>query len=645
MSASEPTRPPLRAGRAMLLGLALMPLLVAWNYYVEVVFYTFATYAAPFYNVVAILFVLATGNRLLARFAPRLSLSAGELIIVYIMLSLQGALCSHNMMEILITLLAHPWKYATPENKWAELFLERLPHWAMISRPEVFEDYYLGNSTFWVAEHWRGWVRPTLVWSSFTTILVLTMLAINVILRRRWIEHERLSYPVLQLPLAIVNRPQWLFSSRMMWAGFTVAALLSLVAGLHELLPAVPEVPVGRHGMAAYFTTKPWTVLRGMRWAIYPWAIGIMFLIPLDLSVSCWLFYGLFLAQRVVGEQFGWSRAGGFPWSDDQAFGAYLAILAMGVWIGRDHFVRVFRDGLSLWRRPAESEDRLYRLAVWATVAGIGYLTWFGTRVGIGGWLSLAFFLVYFALAVMITRIRAEMGFPTHDMHHMNPRETFTRLVPPHTFRPNDLVGFQCFFWFNRVYASHPMPHQLEAFKMADEARCSARPIGWAMVLAACVAPLFVFLILPHFYYQIGSESAHINEWGTQFGRQAFGELAGWLQSERRPDPANLVATVAGFAIALGIGAVRVRLIGWPLHPLAYAIANSWGVEQLWLPLIVASGLKWAMLRTGGLPLYRRWIPFFLGLILGDFVAGSLWNVAGMIGHFHPYDFWPGVIK
>ncbi len=51
------------------------------------------------------------------------------------------------------------------------------------------------------------------------------------------------------------------------------------------------------------------------------------------------------------------------------------------------------------------------------------------------------------------------------------------------------------------------------------------------------------------------------------------------------------------------------------------------------------------MLRAGGLPLYRRWVPFFLGLTLGDFVAGSLWNLAGLALDHHLYDFWPGEIK
>ncbi|MBI5834986.1 MAG: hypothetical protein HZB16_22005, partial [Armatimonadetes bacterium] len=146
-------------------------------------------------------------------------------------------------------------------------------------------------------------------------------------------------------------------------------------------------------------------------------------------------------------------------------------------------------------------------------------------------------------------------------------------------------------------------------------------------------------------YYHYGSATGNVNTWGTQFGSQAFGQLEAWLKAPKRADASHLWATGAGFGIALVLGAARVRLIGWPLHPLSYAIANSWGVEQLWLCLVLAAGIKWTMLRYGGLPVYRRWVPYFLGLTLGDFVVGAFWNLAGLAFDFRPYDFWPGLIK
>ncbi|MBI5833155.1 MAG: hypothetical protein HZB16_12725, partial [Armatimonadetes bacterium] len=532
--------------RAIALGALLMPLLVAWNYHIEVVFYCFATYAAPFFNVVCFLFALTLLNTLVARLVPRWALRPGELIVVYVMLSVQGALCSHNMMEILITMLPHPWKFARPENRWDQLFLQRLPDWLFIKDPRVFDDYYLGNSSFWTAEHLRGWARPAFWWSTFLTVLLLTMLCFTQLLRKRWIEHERLSYPVLQLPLALVQRPRELYGQRMFWAGFATAGLLSLVAGLHELYPAVPTVPTGRHGMAAWFPAPPFNVLQGMRWAIYPWAIGIAFLMPIDLAFSSFLFYVIFCAERVLGAKMGWSSAGGYPWPTDRAFGAYVGLLFMGLWVGRDHFSAIVRQAVTVWRRPMDTEDRGYRIAFWGAIAGVAWLTWFAAQLGMTGLVALAFFLVYFALAIMITRIRAEMGFPTHDMHEMSPPHTFTRLFTPQTFGAPNLVGFTCLWWFNRTYASHPMPHLLEGYKMVSETHSDNRRLTAGIIVAAILAPWFVFLIVPHFYYHYGSATGNVNTWGTQFGSQAFGQLEAWLKAPKRADASHLWATGAG---------------------------------------------------------------------------------------------------
>jgi hypothetical protein len=41
--------------------------------------------------------------------------------------------------------------------------------------------------------------------------------------------------------------------------------------------------------------------------------------------------------------------------------------------------------------------------------------------------------------------------------------------------------------------------------------------------------------------------------------------------------------------------------------------------------------VKWAVLKYGGIRAYRKAFPFFMGLILGDFVIGSLWGIIGLL--------------
>jgi hypothetical protein len=80
--------------------------------------------------------------------------------------------------------------------------------------------------------------------------------------------------------------------------------------------------------------------------------------------------------------------------------------------------------------------------------------------------------------------------------------------------------------------------------------------------------------------------------------------------------------------------------VWWPLHPIGYAVSSSLSMHILWIPMLVAWIIKGLVLRYGGLRLYRQGIPFFLGLILGEFVIGGGWSVIGTVTGLTTYRFW-----
>jgi hypothetical protein len=55
----------------------------------------------------------------------------------------------------------------------------------------------------------------------------------------------------------------------------------------------------------------------------------------------------------------------------------------------------------------------------------------------------------------------------------------------------------------------------------------------------------------------------------------------------------------------------------------------------MWLPVCLTWLLKGVLLRYGGLRAYRRALPFFLGLILGEFSAGFLRTVVDLAFNLH----------
>ena len=76
---------------------------------------------------------------------------------------------------------------------------------------------------------------------------------------------------------------------------------------------------------------------------------------------------------------------------------------------------------------------------------------------------------------------------------------------------------------------------------------------------------------------------------------------------------------------------MRVRFLWWPLHPAGYAVSSSWGLKMTWFSILIASIVKFIILKYGGLKAHRRAIPFFLGIILGEFMIRGLWFIIGMI--------------
>lgn len=192
-----------------------------------------------------------------------------------------------------------------------------------------------------------------------------------------------------------------------------------------------------------------------------------------------------------------------------------------------------------------------------------------------------------------------------------------------------------------RRFTSHPMPHQLEGYKMAQATGTPLRSMTLAILLAAAVGIFGGFWLFLDRYYAIGAESAYWNGWTWWLGREAFNTLNGWLSNPREAEAGARIALGFGFFFSLFLSALRLRMGNFPLHPLAYAVAPSWGMGNLWSCVFLAWLAKVILLRYGGLKAYRRAGPFFLGLILGEFIVGAGWTLLGVLTNQPTFDFWP----
>jgi hypothetical protein len=67
------------------------------------------------------------------------------------------------------------------------------------------------------------------------------------------------------------------------------------------------------------------------------------------------------------------------------------------------------------------------------------------------------------------------------------------------------------------------------------------------------------------------------------------------------------------------------RYLWWPIHYLGFPIGDTWTIKWVWFSIFLGWLFKKLILKYGGIMLYRRLRPCFLGMILGQIVAGGMW--------------------
>ncbi len=626
--------------RAILIGLAAIWLSARWIFHGEIVRYTFLTLAAPFCHAIYILLVLTLANMLVRSRFEGMALTRLELLCVYSMVSVASAVMSCDMQSILVTELPYPAYTLDTPDKWRDLIPGAVPEWLLVTDRDAVTGFFRGNSSFWRPEVISAWIKPVLIWTVFLWALVLTMQSMCGLLRKAWGEDERLTFPIVALPMTMATEPRTFFSSRAMWVGFAIAGTITLLNGLNYLYPAVPAIPIKRQTIVPV-ATGPLTGPTTFTLSFYFFAITLGFVMPLDLGMSLWVFFLLYRAQLAYVAVQGFPLESRAPFAESQAFGAYLAVFIASVWRLRRHLGEAWRQAWARGHNAGEDADA-YRSAFVGTVAGSALLVGALIIAGMTPVVALAFIGIFFAIAVMITRVRAEFGFPVHDMHVMGPAAAMVRLFGSESFGRSTLGMFATLHWMNRAYRGHVMPHQLEALKLAGTGARERSAMGRAIAFAAIVSVPICFIVFLDGFYRIGAATGHVNVWGTGYAREAFSNnLNTWLKSPSKSLIGETIATGAGCAIALLLGYLRSMLPGFPLHPLAYAVANSWGMANLWVPIMIGSLCKAAVLKGRGLKGYRGALMFFFGLMLGEFAVGCTWTLVGMVIDTPTYEFWP----
>src|SRR5438034_958296 len=90
----------------------------------------------------------------------------------------------------------------TPRAFLLRVLLPHLPPWMMPDDVAAVRLFYTGLPAG-AAVPWQPWLRPLLAWSVLVAALYLVMISLSVLIAEQWIRRERLSFPLMFIPLEV----------------------------------------------------------------------------------------------------------------------------------------------------------------------------------------------------------------------------------------------------------------------------------------------------------------------------------------------------------------------------------------------------------------------------------------------------------
>ncbi len=602
--------------------------------------------------------VLAKRARFIKPFSPT------ELLTMYAMLMFSALSSTPGADNFFLSTGPTLFYYSTAENGWASLFYKYVPKnfapgWdGSTYQKSVIEPFYTGAMN-WRDIPWQAWIPMLIAWGIFLSLIYSTLFFLSLLLRRQWIESEALAFPLVQLPLQMVETdaesshpPANVFwGNRLMWWGFIFALVIHFFRGMPTYFPDWPVINAFQgNGVTLLFTERPWSAIGSLSVTFFLAGIGIAYLLTREVSFSFWVFFLLMNYSKVLAEQLGYavsvlpkdSYMGRPMFLTYQSFGGWLMMGAMLLWSARRQLGYLFKQAVGR-NETQEGEPFSPRTVVIGLLLSVAGLFAWSMFAGINILSTVVFFALYMLLSIVLARVVIEGGF-------LFPQITFSPLEMMTTgLMGSGAIGASSLTKLSFVQPTlmsdmrtNLLPAFLHTLKMGHSLKLERAQLRRLMLCAA--AAVFLTLLVTIVasivtVYRYGGLTGYT--WFTYAGpQQVFTSTASVLKQQPGIDGMNLFWLAIGALVVLGLTIMRARFAWFPLHPLGYIVASGYPITQLWPSFFLGWLIKSLLMRFGGSDAVTRFRPFMIGLILGNIVAIVLWLIYGAFlgkGTYIPY--------
>lgn len=590
----------------------------------------FSLLAAP----IAALLIVLILNLPFRKFAPKWGLNTVDLIIFYVIVSVGGAVASEWLLVSHSAIHGFP-LVAKFNPTVKDQILPNMPEWLSFHDAAPLKEMEEGGKG--IAFVWSKlplFLPKYLGWGLIFMLFMGAMVAVNSLMRHAWCRTEKLAFPLIQLPVAMCEAgPGSMWRSRFVWGAFAVMFAVDMLNGLNYLYPAIPSIPVKELvNLETLFKEPPWSNIGYLPISFYPFLAAIGLLIPSDLLFSIVFFFLFRKAMNVImaanGVPQGWytgtAISPGPPYWDEQTWGAVLAIFFVTVWVSR-RYLRGVWDEI---KKGSRSEDGgiPHRWAFVTLIACFSGLVAISSTFSMPIWYSVLLMALVLIFGFVLTRLRAQLGPPTHEFAFFGPNSFLFRLFGTEMLSEKQAVFLgQVMVTVNRIHRTHPMPYQLEAMKMTDDRRVHQGKVA-ALILGSTALAFLAGYFFLHVYAYRMVQPYRWNE-GEPFVRNILSQKHGF-------DPIGTGMTALGAGVVLALDAIRFRIPGFPLHPGGYVLSMNFGVDYYWFGLLIALLVKSFVTRYHGLPGYEKLRQVAFGILLAEYAAEAIWMIFALsTGH------------
>jgi hypothetical protein len=175
-----------------------------------------------------------------------------------------------------------------------------------------------------------------------------------------------------------------------------------------------------------------------------------------------------------------------------------------------------------------------------------------------------------------------------------------------------------------------PMAEAAQGLKLVENCPPRRRrPIFWGIVIALVISFVVSVVVSLGLAYKYGGMT--LNSWFFEGGPKApFRLMAEKLKNPSPPSVPGYLLMTLGAAVTIALGVLRSTFPWFSLHPIGFAVGSVWLMNQLWFSIFLAWLAKSLILRYGGPLIYKKVVPFFLGLALGQYTAAAFWFVVDL---------------